>query len=490
MRYLQNYSFLLILIFFVSCGYEKLENLQTVKHLPNIYPDYIGVTVPRNICPLDFDMASYDYQKIDVEISCKNDKLHYQNDGAIAIDEDSWHNLLINHQMDSISFFVSVKIDNKWLQFLPFYIYVDSTDIDYSVVYRRIAPAYSVFSDIGLYQRELSSFKETNLINSTQLQNQCMNCHTFNRTKADNYLFHIRGQHSGTYYKSGDTTTIFVTKTDSTLNNFAYSYYHPGGRYIVSSMNTTRQLFRTGNYQRLDVFDGEADIAVFDQYKREILPAPHIRSKAYFEDFPAFSHDGKKIYFARCDSMSMPLHFQDVHFNICSVDFDEKNRVVGQKIDTLIDAKSMNLSATQARPSYDGKYIMYTMMEYGDFAIWHKKADLWIYDLQTNQNYKLNDANSKESEAYHNWSKDSKWFVFASRRKDGVYSQLFFAKILPKGHCTKPFLLPQRDPKNFQDNNTHSFNAPDFCIEPINLDKTDILNKVYGQNRERVKFIQ
>lgn len=489
MKYLQKISALLIAISLYSCGNEEVDIVSHIDSYPAIYPDYIGVTVPVNICPLNFDLQSYDYQKLDVTISCGDDELHYQNNGAIEIDESKWHKLLENHTMDSIKVEVAVKIKDNWFGLKPFHFFVDSSKLDYSVVYRRIAPAYGVFSDIGICQREISSFKETNIINSKQLQNACMNCHSFNRTNPDNMLLHIRGEISGTIYKNNDTAEIYVTKTDSTINNFAYSYYHPEGRYIVSSMNTTRQVFRTGHYQRLDVFDYQADIAVYDRYTSEILPVPHLKTEEYYEDFPVFSADGKKIYFSRCKLDKLPENFQKLKFNLCSVDFDAATRTIGKEITTVIDAKSINLSATEPRPSYDGKYIMFCMMEYGDFAIWHRKADLWIYNIEKDSSYCLTAANSPESEAYHNWSKDSKWFVFTSRRGDALYTQLYFAKMNPDGTCTKPFLLPQRNPKVYQDENTHSFNCPEFCSKPLPLNKSEIFEMAYGKERKHVKFL-
>ncbi len=44
------------------------ENVQAVDQQPTIYPDYIGVTVPVGIAPLNFSMADDDFTDMDVEV--------------------------------------------------------------------------------------------------------------------------------------------------------------------------------------------------------------------------------------------------------------------------------------------------------------------------------------------------------------------------------------------------------------------------------------
>lgn len=80
----------------------------------------------------------------------------------------------------------------------------------------------------------------------------------------------------------------------------------------------------------------------------------------------------------------------------------------------------MGKSVSFSRPSYDGKYLMFTMSDYGNFSIWHKEADLWLVDLNTGISRSLTEVNSNDVESYHNWSSNSRWFVFSSRRIDGL----------------------------------------------------------------------
>jgi Tol biopolymer transport system component len=82
----------------------------------------------------------------------------------------------------------------------------------------------------------------------------------------------------------------------------------------------------------------------------------------------------------------------------------------------VINADSMGKSISFPRVSPDGKYLMFTMADYGNFTIWHKEADLYVLNLSNNTYYSLTKANSKDAESYHSWSSDSRWFAFGSRR--------------------------------------------------------------------------
>lgn len=73
-------------------------------------------------------------------------------------------------------------------------------------------------------------------------------------------------------------------------------------------------------------------------------------------------------------------------------------------------------------------------------------------------------------DSWHNWSRDSHWFVFTSRRGD-------------KGNVSKPFLLPQRNPKKYYDELLDSYNTPDFTSKPVELDARAAGNEIMSDKR-------
>ena len=143
-------------------------------------------------------------------------------------------------------------------------------------------------------------------------------------------------------------------------------------------------------------------------------------------------------------------------------------RAFGAQVDTLYNAKSGGMSASFPRVSPDGRYLLYTLSGYGNFSIWHKDADLYMADLQTGTSRPLVEVNSDDVESYHSWSSNSRWFVFSSRRIDGLYTRPYIAYVDEDGKVGKPFLLPQKD-AGFYQSFMKSFNIPEFITGKVKV---------------------
>jgi hypothetical protein len=186
----------------------------------------------------------------------------------------------------------------------------------------------------------------------------------------------------------------------------------------------------------------------------------------------------------------VPAEYERVKCSICRVEFlgaDGANGAFGLQADTLVNADTLGLSATQARPSYDGRWLMYTVSQRSNFPVFQRDADLWLMDLQTLDARPLDEVNSPDTESFHNWSQDSRWFVFTSKRSDGMYAQLFLSSIDDQGRCTKPFLLPQRNPRKYYRELFYSFNVPDFTSQPVSFDVDEAQRQVESNQRVQVR---
>ncbi|MBQ4296104.1 MAG: PD40 domain-containing protein, partial [Prevotella sp.] len=204
-----------------------------------------------------------------------------------------------------------------------------------------------------------------------------------------------------------------------------------------------------------------------DTEKHEILSDSIVMRKYWAENCPAFSHDGKWLYFVTAKRQVYPTDYDKERYSLCRVAFDEGSGTLSDQVDTLVNCEKTGKSATWPRPSYDGKYIMYTQADYGYFSIWHPESDLWLYDLATGETHPLEKANSQQAESLHSWTANSHWFLFTSRRGDGLYSKVYLAAIDNDGNATKPFLLPQRNPKKYYTQTVYSFNTPDFTSRSV-----------------------
>lgn len=446
--------------------------------MPEIFPDYTGVTIPVGIAPLNFCMADRSALMVDAVITDgKGNELHGQGQETTGFDMDEWHQLIAQHAGDSLQVVVSAKYADGWHTYQPFWLYVSQDAIDYGVAYRKLEPGYEVYSKMGIYERNLSTYDEKALIENTQFSG-CVNCHSFNRCDPSDLSLHIRGKHGATLLRLGGKMNAYNTATPKTLGSCVYPYWHPDGRYIMYSTNTTQQVFHVLDANRIEVFDQASDLLLYDTQANELVTLPLLTRDSVMETFPAFSADGRSLYF--CQSTALPtgsLDLTALHYNLCRISFDVATGTFGNKVDTLLFAEGMNRTATMPRPSYDGKFLMFTMADYGQFPIWHHEADLYMVPIDSLQQpitdveqYRMRVVNTDDTESFHNWSTNSRWVVFSSRRDDGLFTRLYFSHIDAQGRETKPFMMPQQNPRRYYDELFMSYNVPDFVTEPVALD--------------------
>ena len=397
--------------------------------------------------------------------------LHSQGEEAVDFDIDDWHALLAQNRGDSLSITVSAKYADGWHSYRPFSIYVSNDSIDYGICYRLIAPGHEVWSKMGIYERDLSSFDERPLIENTQFEG-CVNCHSFNRGNPADMSLHIRGPHGATLLRQNDGPfTAYNTKTEQTLGLCVYPYWHPSGKYVAYSTNVTKQTFHSAHPNRIEVFDDASDLQVYDVEKNELILSPLLKQDSIYETFPVFSANGRSLYFCAASALPEGNHQIDsIRYNLCRIDFDPATGKLGSTIETVIDAVAQHKSVSFPRPSYDGRFLCYTLSDYGQFSIWHHEADLYLLNLSTGESQVMAKANSDDTESFHNWSSNSRWMVLSSRRDDGLFTRPYFCHVDANGVVSKAFMLPQRNPRRFYRERFLSFNVPDFIIAPTHFD--------------------
>ena len=451
-----------------------VEPVTVVDENPPIYPDYVGVTVPVNIAPLNFKLAGdLPHQKVAATFSAGEKTFStISRKGVVQIPLKVWKQLTANASGGPIKVSVSVREDRGWKGFKSFEIFVSEDRIDPYLAYRLIEPAQEIWNNMGIYQRDVESFKETAIIENKMTDGNCMNCHSFLARDPGKMLFHMRAVNPGTMLIKEGQLEKLNTKTPKTISALVYPYWHPSGKYIAFSVNDTKQAFHTTDTNRVEVFDFKSDVVVYDVDNHKVLISPTLTLSSSFETFPSFSPDGRTLFFCAADSLEMPSRFSDLKYSLCSVPFNEADGSVGEKVDTLYKGKSVSFP----RVSPDGRFLMMTLSEYGNFSIWHQDADLFMVDLKDGSVKPLERANSHRTESYHSWSGNSRWVVFSSRRDDGLYTRLYFTHIDEEGNPSKPFVLPQKDP-DFYGDFMKSYNIPEIINGPVSFPAREIARK-------------
>lgn len=476
-------TLLLLALLLAACS-PQVHDAASSEALPAIYPDYVGVTVPASIAPLDFQLEGA--EALDVRLTAPDGtQLRSYGKPYTFFPEKKWTKLLEKSMGDSLQVSVSGLQGGKWTTYRSFGIFVSPDAIDYGLTYRMLEPGYEVYSHMGIYERDLSSFRQRALLENTQFDG-CVNCHASMRGKPEDFTLHIRGSHGATLLSLDGELNAYETRTDSTLGFCVYPYWHPSGRYIAYSTNNTRQGFHVQPDKIIEVFDLASDLQIYDVQKNQLISAPQVKQEGLWETFPVFSADGKTLYFTRAAQISIPSELPLSHYNLMKVSFDPETGTIGEDVETVIDAHAMGKSITFPRPSYDGKYLMYTLCDYGTFSIWHHESDLWLLDLETGETRPLEEVNSADTDSYHNWSTNNRWFVFSSRRDTGSYTRLYIAHFGEDGKAGKPFMLPQRNPAAYYEDLFYSYNVPDFVTGPVPLDRIRAQKAINAP--ERVPF--
>ena len=456
-----KYSPLLVLLSLLAACTPSPENVTEKDVFPNIYPDYIGVTVPENIAPLNFLLRdSCDAILAVASFGDYEVKSHKKGNEAI-FDLKEWKKLMEKAAGKSIDVTVTALLADNWVKYKAFNINVSSDKIDPYLSYRLIEPDYEIFSRLQIMERNMEDFSERVLCDYNTVGNRCMDCHTHAPGDGDLSFFYVRGEGGGMILNDHGKLRMPDIKTPDMVSGPVYAQFDPTGRYIVFSTNVIIPAFHSRPDKRLEVFDTKSDIYVYDLKQDKVLRSPLIADSTRLETFPTFSADGTEIYYCVADGPIRPSAIDSVHYSLCRIGFNPEHGIFATSADTIVPGIQGKRSVSHPRMSPDGKRLLYTVSDFGTFPIWHRDANLQMIDLENGKIDSLKIVNSQMSDTYHSWSSTGRWFVFASKRDDGLYGKPYFAHVDNNGKVSKPFVLPQKSP-SFYDDNLKSFNVPDL----------------------------
>ncbi|MBN2019894.1 MAG: PD40 domain-containing protein [Sedimentisphaerales bacterium] len=467
----------------------EIDKYNSIERPPEISPDYSSMVIPPNIAPLNFMVQErgtsyftkiYSAKGKPIKISSRSPK--------IIIGKNAWHKLLEDNKGEKLYFDIFVKKDKEgWVRFGTIANRIAGEEVDGFVVYRRMHPTHTMTrGPVGIYQRDLSSFDERAVLDNHGYVGMCLNCHSFSANRPDRVLMGVRSNTKGakTLLLKGDEVIKIGAK-------FGYTAWHPSGNIAVYSINNLPMFFHTAGEEVRDTIDLDSTLAYFVAGSRTIKTTPEISRKDRLETWPAWSGDGRYLYFCSTkitwagQEKFPPDGYDKVKYDLVRISYDVEKDKWGQ-VETVLSSKDTGFSIAMPRISPDGRWLVFCMCKYGYFPPWEKNSDLYIMDLKSAEEsgryeYRRLDISSDHSEGWHSWSSNSRWIVFSSKKEQGSFTRCYISYVDKMGSVHKPLVLPQKNPE-FYDFCLETFNTPEFVTGPIKADAKGLMRVMNGDD--------
>jgi len=473
---------IVLLAGFLLCSAPGLQAENSTNRMPHIFPDYTEITLPPNIAPLNFVVQETGSQYRIEFRSTKGEPIQLTSiTPGISIPMVQWKRMLEANRGEPLLLAVSIKSPGEtWLRFTTVTNYIAREDVDGWLVYRLLHPLFNMFNQLGIYQRNVQNFEETEVLQNRNFDQGCLNCHSFLKNRPDTFALHIRSEE----HKSPMMLVLSneVVKLGKTAG---YMSWHPSGRLIAFSANKPSLFFHATGECR-EVYDANANLGFYRVDSNSIVVPPPLATAEFLETWPGWGHDGQYLYF--CRAPLIPIErYREIRFDLMRVHYDITNDQWGP-IEPLVSARDSRMSAAQPKASPDGRFLVFCLFERGNFPVYQASSDLYIMDLQTLK-YRRMECNSDQSESWHSWSSNSRWLVFSSKRWDGLFARPFFTYIDEQGREHKPFVLPQKDPA-FYDSYIKTFNVPELIKGPIQVTQQDLARAIKDPVHKRIPKLE
>ncbi|MBN1508130.1 MAG: PD40 domain-containing protein [Sedimentisphaerales bacterium] len=470
-----------------------LNDAPAAGRAAKIHPDCSNAVIPPNIAPLDFQIqeeASRYFVRIGsatgrpIEIASRS--------GRVTIPRKAWCELLAGNRGQRLSFDIfAQQAGGEWQRFDSVHCTVAKEDIDPYLVYRRIHPVHAAHREMGVYQRDLTGFKESTVLTGGYFHGGCVNCHTFCNNRTDRMLISTR-----TARYTSAAILVDHGEARKVGSTFGYASWHPSGKILTYSMNKVVLFHHTVSDESRDVMDLDSLIAYYVVGPQTVKTAPDLSRKDRLETYPTWSPDGRFLYFCSApltwtDRTAIPEGYQEVRYDLMRIGYDADKDQWGT-LETVLSAKETGKTILLPRVSPDGRWLLFCMCDYGCFPVYQSSSDLYMIDLEAAKEtgryeYRRLDISSDQSESWHSWSSNSRWIAFSSKRGSGVFTRTYLSYVDANGIAHPPLVLPQKDPTHY-DTCLWAYNVPELAAEAVHVTKESLGRVVRSPDKIAVQI--
>jgi hypothetical protein len=455
---------------------EGAEAESILDRLPNLFPDYTGVTLPPNLAPCNHTILESGTAFRARWHSVAGRPLELQSrEPQMVFPETGWRQLLQANRGQPLYADISLRTTNGvWVRFKTITNWIASEDIDGYLTYRLLKPLFNYYHALGIYQRRLETFDERPILRNSSFSNGCLNCHTFLNHQPEPMALQIRSASShNPMLLVKNHEVIRIAKTAGYLS------WHPSGRLLAYSANKLSLFFHTAGSETRDVFDENSNLGVYRLDSNSVVVPPAIALTNRNETWPNWSPDGNYLYYCSGPRLT-DKYYNKIRYDLMRISFDlERNRWGTPEL--MLSALDAQSSLGQPRVSPDGKYLLFCMFGYSHFPIYQTNSDLCLMDIATRQ-YRRLEINSDQADTWHCWSSNGRWIVFSSKRRNGLFTYPYFSYFDRSGRFAKPLLLPQKSPA-FYDTCLNNFNVPELTRGPVTVSEKNLARAINAPDK-------
>jgi hypothetical protein len=451
---------------------------------PRLEPDYAGIVMPPNICPLNFKIAEPGTQFYVVARGTSGEPISVlSGKPAIAFPKSAWRRLLEANPGGSLYFDICARqADKTWRRFASVTNLIARDRVDSHLIYRKIHPLHNTWNEMGIYQRDLTSFKETPILENKLFGKDCCHCHSVWNQDSARFSLDIRSS------KYGNSLLMVTNERGVKIGGtVGFTTWHPSGRIMVCSFGQPRLLLCGARSEMREIVDLEDSLGYLPDGGVQVKRVPKVHPEKQLATFPTWSPEGRYLYYCATTNLwkipgkTRNNNFNEIKFDLMRIPYEVERDQWGEP-EPVVCSRDTGKSAVQPRISPDGRWLSFILCDYGCWPVYHAESDLYIVDLRAGRTdgkftYRRAELNSPECESWHAWSSNSRWMVVKSKRGTPLFGRPYLSHVDEDGHCSKPFVVPQRDPA-YYDSCLITYTMPTLACGPVMVDEAQLARAI------------
>lgn len=465
------------------------EEVPRSERKPRVTPDYTDLVIPPNLAPLNFAIEEPGRAYHVRLCGPKGEPIAITaRQPRITIPPGAWREFLLQNRGHAIQLEIRVQDPQKhWLQFATITNQVADEAIDPVLIYRKIYPSHNTWSEMGIYQRNLETFEERPVLENRRFGYQCCHCHALAQNDPASATVIVRS-------RLHDNSLLVISNgvVESIRGTVGFNARHPSGRVMAVAISKPRLLLHTARNDMREIAELSGWLGYLPAGSTVVQPIPTLVDTNRLLAFPLWSPDGRYLYCCSAPNpwTNMSLVTAEspatIRYDLARISYDVENDRWG-KPETILPVSTTGFSVAQPRISPNGRWLFFCAVTHGCWPTYDPGSDLYALDLETGERArdypprKL-ELNSPQCESWLSWSANSRWVVFSSKRNSPLFNRPHLSHVSPEGHCSKPFVVPQKDP-TFYDFELHTYTIPTLAKGPITASQRSLARAIRQPDR-------